>query len=43
MAANLPPGFGTRHGDRDHFEDPDPVPGERGPYPDPDTWRERGE
>ena len=42
MAFNLPPGFGTRRGDRDHFEDPDRDPdGHRyRPAPDPETWRE---
>lgn len=42
MSFNLPPGFGTRPGDRDHFEglDHDPDECDLGPAPDPDTWRE---
>lgn len=44
MAVNMPPGFGTRPGDRDHFEDPDPGTCERdpGPAPDPDSWHGLG-
>lgn len=40
MAFNMPPGFGTRRADRDHFEDGDPGEDrDPGPAPDPEEWR----
>lgn len=38
---NMPPGFGTRPGDHEYFEDADPEMYEQdhGPAPDPEEWK----
>lgn len=42
MRFNMPPGFGTRKGDREYFEDADPEMDEQEdiPVPDPEEWRD---
>jgi hypothetical protein len=38
MAFNMPPGFGTRPGDREYFEGIEQVDKDPNPAPAPEEW-----